>query len=231
MLALSRLGYALLMLSPRLSSEAHFSLLEETKCSTVFSSPNQRSLTQKLQTTTKIRCCTILTRSEYNNHEHLASAQELSVARLDKKSASSRIAYIMHSSGSTGLPKPIYQTHLACVENYTSGYGMRCYSTVPLYHTHGHAVLYRTIANQGTIYLANAHLPITTHNLETAIAEIQPMAVFAVPYTLGLLAESQVGLQGLSKCEMVSSSGSVCPDDLGNRLVEAGVNLVSIYGS
>ena len=231
MLALNRQGYTLLILSPRLSTEAYISLLEATRCTTIVTGPDQRSATERIKECKSVKTYLILDMEEYESHEESSNSHRDDGVHLSKDAAFKRVAYIMHSSGSTGHPKPIYHTHLACIENYAHGSDVRGLSTVPFYHTHGHAVFYRTIAGGGTIYLLNAHLPITTQNLEIAIGEVQPSMVFAVPYTLKLLAESPSALRVLSQCQMVSTSGSACPDALGDRLVEGGVNLVSIYGT
>lgn len=64
-----------------------------------------------------------------------------------------------------------------------------------------------------------------------ALESVRPKVLFAVPYALKLLAESERTLKLLAECKAVSSSGSGCPDQLGNRLVEAGVNLFTFFGT
>ena len=54
---------------------------------------------------------------------------------------------------------------------------------------------------------------------------------YAVPYVLKLLAETDEGIECLAGFEAVSYAGAAVPDDLGDRLVERGVNLVSFYGT
>ena len=55
--------------------------------------------------------------------------------------------------------------------------------------------------------------------------------MYSVPYFLKLLEETEGGTEALRKLKMVLFAGSSCPDALGNRLVDAGVHLVSVYGS
>lgn len=40
-----------------------------------------------------------------------------------------------------------------------------------------------------------------------------------------------LALYSLAKLQVVMSGGSACPDSLGDRLVDAGVNLISHYGT
>ncbi|MDB4982557.1 MAG: putative NRPS-like enzyme, partial [Myxococcales bacterium] len=53
---------------------------------------------------------------------------------------------------------------------------------------------------------------------------------YGVPYALKLLATPE-GIALLAKFKMVMFGGSACPDDLGDLLVDNGVNLVAHYGA
>ena len=55
--------------------------------------------------------------------------------------------------------------------------------------------------------------------------------MYSVPYSLKLLEETEGGTEALKRLQMVLFAGSSCPDALGDRLVDAGVHLVSVYGS
>lgn len=224
MWALSRLGYAVLVLSPRLATDAYQSLLRATGCHTLVYASNFETTARKLAIQRHLR---LILRSEYDRpgftgvlpvHSYGPEAQD-------------RVAFILHSSGSTGLPKPIYATHKTALDNYTSGYGLKALLTAPMYHTHGLGCLYRTINMGGILYLYNPNHALTSTNLVSVMEAIHPKVVFAVPYALKMLAESRRGIEVLASCEVVSSSGSMCPDDLGNTLTKRGVHLESLYGA
>lgn len=139
--------------------------------------------------------------------------------------------FIIHSSGSTGLPKPILQTNKAAISNYASSFEMRGFITLPLYHNHGISSFFRSIYANKSLAFYNAKLPLTGSNLTKVMQVIEPEIFYGVPYALKLLGESQAGIQCLVNCKLVLFGGSSCPDDLGDRLVAAGVNLVGHYGS
>ena len=82
-----------------------------------------------------------------------------------------------------------------------------------------------------TVFFLNPDLPVTCESLTAAIREAKPSALCAVPYTLKLLGEQQSGIEVLRTCEQVISTGSQCPDDLGDFLVEKGVNLATFMGA
>lgn len=60
---------------------------------------------------------------------------------------------------------------------------------------------------------------------------VKPELFHVVPYMVKLIAESDLGVRCLANVKLVLFGGSACPDDLGDRLVAQGVNLVANYGS
>lgn len=145
--------------------------------------------------------------------------------------AGNQIAFIIHSSGSTGLPKPIFQSHTACISNYSGGIPYRAFMTLPMYHNHGLSVLFRALIAGKAISLYNANLPLSGTTLVDSMRVTQPESLHCVPYALKLLAETNGGIEALKRLQMVMYGGSSCPDELGDRLTEAGVYLVGQYGT
>ena len=84
-----------------------------------------------------------------------------------------------------------------------------------------------------TFTLFPPHIPLTSSNIVRIIASspTRPEQHFAVPYVLKMLAETEEGTRCLAGFEAVSFAGAAVPDDLGDRLVQAGVNLFSVYGT
>ena len=52
-----------------------------------------------------------------------------------------------------------------------------------------------------------------------------------MPYVLKLLAEKREGIEVLKKCKVVSTSGSRCPDELGDLLVNEGIYFGTAFGA
>lgn len=77
----------------------------------------------------------------------------------------------------------------------------------------------------------NADLPLTQDYLVKIMREHQFEIFYGVPYALKLLSESEEGIRLLQQLKIVMYGGSACPDELGNSLVENGVNLVGHYGA
>lgn len=120
----------------------------------------------------------------------------------------------------------------ASVENLSSSFGRDAFITVPLYHNYGHASLWRAMWSCKKLFIFPQELPLTTPNLLKALAGCREVQQFyAVPYVLKLLAETDEGMQLLRRFDLVTSAGSACPTDVGDRLVADGVHLVSNYGA
>ncbi|KAJ8588016.1 acetyl-CoA synthetase-like protein, partial [Rhizopogon salebrosus TDB-379] len=60
---------------------------------------------------------------------------------------------VIHSSGSTGFPKPIIATNKAAIGNCVMNFGLTSLTTLPLYHGHGHSNLYRAMYAVKPLYL------------------------------------------------------------------------------
>lgn len=157
-----------------------------------------------------------------------------------RKQSTFEVAYIRHTSGtSSGLPKPIIQTHngavtvLPCLKGQASA----TLSTTPLYHA-GVTDCLRSWTSEALIWLfPTAEVPITAKNILSCVTVSskvpnQQIKYFtSVPYILQILAQDPAGLEMLRKMALVGVGGAALPTNIGDKLVAEGVNLVSRYGS
>lgn len=228
LLAITRLGHTVLFLSTRISEEAYVGLLNATKATTLLVDSSFQSMGSKVQSQCPVSVQPVCTRSDYNGTKPVAP---LPKANLDGDIENSHIAWIIHSSGSTGLPKPIYQTHSGNLRNYANNFGLRGYITLPLFHAHGISCLFRAISSRKLIYMYNADLPLTAPHLISTLKSHDIQILYAVPYALKLLAESDEGIKLLASLHLVMFGGSACPKPIGDKLTAQGVLLVSHYGT
>lgn len=127
--ALSKLGYTVLSLSPRLSSAAIVKLLQETQCECLVHG-NEPPLLRLIRESTAaigIQGVPMLSRAEYDDVER--SSRPLP----ENSDQEARPAVIMHSSGSTGLPKSLTIPHRRLVEEYPLPGQDRDLVTLPLF--------------------------------------------------------------------------------------------------
>jgi acyl-CoA synthetase (AMP-forming)/AMP-acid ligase II len=231
-LALTKMGMTVLFLSTRLAEQAYLSLLETTGCSDVIVDQAMRKMALSLQITLPaLRIHDFVTAEVYCQPLPFDETDTAMDACYDLAIESSNICWVIHSSGSTGLPKPIYQTHAAALRNYANNFGMRGFITLPLYHAHGISSVFRGIHSQKLIHMYNASLPLTAPTLIETMRQHNFEVFYGVPYALKLLGESQQGIDILKKLKLVMFGGSSCPKDLGDRLVQNGVQLISHYGT
>lgn len=157
----------------------------------------------------------------------------------------SDVAYLHHTSGtSTGLPKPIPQTHHGAVgvlPTFDSGSETATFTTTPLYHG-GVADCFRAWTSGAMIWLfPGVDAPITSSNILKSLecarrsAETHQTArvkyFSSVPYVLQMLSMEHDGLDTLKQMELVGVGGAALSQDIGNDLVQKEVNLVSRFGS
>ena len=157
------------------------------------------------------------------------------------------IAFYFHSSGTTGMPKLISQTHhgavgiLPLLQDLDDEVLLSTFTTTPLYHG-GIADIFRSWSAASTLWLfPEGKLPIIGPTVSTCIQKIDDIHsvdnnqklgyLSCVPYVMEALTENQVLLDRLRTLDLVGVGGASMLEDLGDRLVAAGINLISRFGS
>jgi acyl-coenzyme A synthetase/AMP-(fatty) acid ligase len=159
-------------------------------------------------------------------------AGELPFTReFDREVETNEIALVMHSSGSTGLPKPVFLSHKNVLTHPVQGAGMDNFGALPLYHMYGLSTTLQAMYMAKTANLPSATVPMTADTLMAAIEATQPDVIHAVPYALQLISEHPRGLAYLKSAKIVTAAGARTPDELGDYLVNEGVNVGVVFGT
>lgn len=254
-LGLMRLGHSVLLIAPQSQPAAIAHLCNQCQVSTLLS--DYPDLSQRLKSTETNPKRTATNASQKPDLsvfqlstflppdilQHISEHQDSSEPNLPQHDLSQTdTAYLHHTSGtSSGLPKPIPQSHRAAVRvlPHLPAAATATFTTTPLYHG-GIADLFRAWASDAAIWLFPGHaLPITAANvaacLQQAASDDAPalrVAYFSsVPYVLQMLAADRAGLKHLRAMRLVGVGGAALPAAVGDRLVRAGVRLVARYGS
>jgi len=240
-LALMRTGAAVLLIAPQCQPEAiaHLCHSCETKC--LIYDPAHADLCRK---TVSIDGTIIASEIPLPWEDLSKELLETPEVQFDfPREDELHVAYLHHTSGtSSGLPKPIPQTHRAAVGVLPEldGSSSATFTTTPLYHG-GIADCFRSWTSNALIWLFPGSIPITSKNilisLDTAKQLSQkhilpPVKYFSsVPYVLQMLAADTEGLDYLRAMDMVGVGGAALPDEIGDDFVEKGVPLLSRFGS
>ena len=225
--ALNRMGYALLFLSTRLAADAYARLMELSNCDQLITSTGFDKMGADIA---QIRPCQQTPLVKRDDFRDVQNPPVFSRSGANPLRESKKIGWIIHSSGSTGFPKPIFLTNFQCLANFVKKPGMRAFCVSPLFHSHALMELGGAVYLKKPMYLGNYALPVTTSNLIEAMSVAKPDLFNVVPYVLKLMAERADGIAQLRKAKLVLYAGSACPDALGDLLVENDVNLVANYG-
>ncbi|KAI1500483.1 hypothetical protein F5X99DRAFT_236607 [Biscogniauxia marginata] len=229
--ALFRLGCKVLTMSIRLSEPACLSLLKRTECDTVLHGSTARINSTIAGITAAHRDLKLLPMLAREEFDRPGNSMEPFVRHItDKETEHTQLALLAHSSGSTGLPKPLALSHRSVLNNLFSGTGCKAFNALPWYHLHGLFTSTQAMYMRKTAHLFNAHLPLTADHLVSALKAVQPEICHTVPYALKLMAEREDGIEVLRRCKFVTSAGARTPDELGDRLVHQGVNFGVIFG-
>lgn len=224
-IALNRLGYSTFLMSTRLASPALVQLLKLANCQTVLTTPTYEPVLAEVAKERELVTLPMIMHSDYYGKSAPAVSRKYDPERESKK-----VAVIIHSSGSTGLPKPIYLTNYSCVSAFAVHMNMRGLLTSPLFHSHGFYEVFRAIYSKKPLYIANYALPLTSQSVVQVVKYAKPEIFHTVPYVIKMVAESEEGIQTLASLRIILYGGSSFPDDLGHQLVRRGVFLAANYG-
>lgn len=237
-LALQRLGVTTLFISPRLADQGHCHLLNTTACHIAIASGPSYSTLERIRTGEGLLAndLRLIPMIDYDYIKLFLTNKDdtNNTTDLAPQNAGEEHGFIIHSGGTTGLPKPVplkvsawlLQAHRMIQGNPLA----RTLSTLPLFHSFGLATLLRGLVGGTRISLLNAARPITAAIIQESLDRTNSEALVTVPYTMKFLAEAEGGLQCLSQLKQVINAGSAIPEDLGNKVVAAGANISHFYG-
>jgi len=204
-------------------------LLQDAGAKTLLYAPQFLDLAAKTSDSLSLKLVPILTRAQYDLPEDETVPFQRQGVDGEKENLKKLI--MMHSSGSTGLPRPIHYTHKRLLATMLTAQNLIAFQSVPLFHAHGFISFIQAIYKRKCIYLFNGHVPQTHDTVTAAIRAAEPEIVWTVPYVLKLLAEKKDGIEALKKCKVVSCSGSRCPDELGDLMVREGIHFGTVFGA
>ncbi|KAL5406374.1 hypothetical protein PMIN04_012073 [Paraphaeosphaeria minitans] len=245
-LGLMYLGHSVLLLAPQCQPGAITHLCRTCNVSLVFydAAHSQRAAeAEKLQQNedgTKLSICQIPLGAEEDFFQVIRTPRPhfAPAPKVDESS----VAYLHHTSGtSSGLPKPIPQTHhgaIGVLPHLPGPSPMATFTTTPLYHG-GIADTFRSWMSDSPIWLfPGKDVPITARNIckcldVAASVEQQPTVKYfsSVPYVLQMMEADDTGLEKLKRMDIVGVGGAALPAEVGDRLVRSNVNLISRFGS
>ena len=229
--ALARLGFASLCLSPRLAPNACEKLIRETGAIAMvpWKSAQIASLVAETRKLIQVEVVPLAQREEFDR----PASKEPRFQRqdIDRQAEKEKTLFILHSSGSTGLPKPISLPHRRLILKTPPSKGQTEFNTIPFFHGYGNWVVVHSMMDRKTMNMCNPNLPLTADYIIKVCDQIKPHVLYVVPYTMELLAQSKEGINTMISCERVIFSGSGAPDDLGNDLVAQGINVETMWGS
>lgn len=230
--ALFRLGCKALIMSIRLGEPACLNLLATTECDTVLYGTTAlitSTVADLKKANANLHFLPIPARQEFDKPDKPTPAPFVRPV-ADREAEHVQVSMIMHSSGSTGLPKPLFLSHRSIITTLPTGTGLRAFNTLPWYHIHGLFTSLMAMWMRRPTHLFSARLPLTADNVILALKEARPEICHTVPYALRLMAEREEGIEVLRQCKYVTSAGARTPDELGDRVVKAGVKFGVIYG-
>ncbi|KAF2134248.1 thioester reductase [Dothidotthia symphoricarpi CBS 119687] len=247
-LALMRLGHSVLLIAPQCQAAAIVHLCKSCEVSVLFhdiSHAERAHQTEDLAKEEEINNFKSQLIPLHDGDNVFEIIQEPTELSLDlPESDETAIAYLHHTSGtSSGLPKPIPQSHRAAIgvlPHLPTIPVAASFTTTPLYHG-GIADLFRCWTSNALIWLFPKMVPITAKNICRCLDVAQSYSetpglpevryFSSVPYILQMMEADERGLKLLKNMEIVGVGGAALPAEVGDRLVKSGVNLISRFGS
>ncbi|QSZ34263.1 hypothetical protein DSL72_005853 [Monilinia vaccinii-corymbosi] len=252
-LALMRLGVSVLIIMPSCSPEAIHRLCKQCNVDRVFyddTLPEHNAEASRLCEASNAP----FQMHRYSGKDIIDLIARLSMPR-NRNFPSQRInhgksiAYLHHTSGTSGLPKPVPYSHRAACGALPilNGRDSITFTTTPLF-TGGIADCFRAWTSSATICLApDDGQPLTAETIVDCFSQTQekyrllrhellnpsPTSMYfsCVPMIAQMLAQTSKGLAFLRTMDIVGVGGATLPKKDGDILISEGINLASRFGS
>ncbi|KAM0700227.1 hypothetical protein Q7P35_011947 [Cladosporium inversicolor] len=242
-IGLIKAGYIVMLPSPRNSEEHQSSLFDAANSTCLFYDSrmgHQAEVVRIAKPTTQVY--TIPSFDELVQQGETCGSYE-SRCGIDHDDR----VLIMHTSGSTGAPKPIFLTNgflslldpknsISPPQDRQSAYHTfaawhsKFFSALPLYHVFGTIVMVRTIRTADSLILPSADRPANATAIAQILKDTQPKASAFAPSLLEEICASDDGLATVAKLDHVFFGGGPLANETGDRLCKL-THLQSIIGS
>lgn len=247
-------GWATVFIAPQCSPSAIAHLVSSSDSRILFVHERYSKLAEAASKEPSLDCVKIPTLKAIQEH-----VKEFSTDATFLTVASSDVSHVFHTSGTSGVPKLIPQTHLQSVSvlprrSFPSERDtlVSSFTTTPLFHG-GISDLLRGWMARSLVWLyPSSTSAITAASVVTSLHACDPTlggriegqelrlapelappitAFLSVPYILTLLAADDAATKLLSAMELVSTGGAPLETAIGDDMVSRGVRLVSRLGS
>ncbi|ORY56310.1 uncharacterized protein BCR38DRAFT_505145 [Pseudomassariella vexata] len=233
-LSLQRLGITTMLMSPRLADQGFAHLIRTLGCKIVMASGASLEVLARVRDSAQldVEIIPMVEVKELKNYRHDKIDE---IRALDPRNDDETPGIIIHTGGTTGLPKPVklrsaVWIRQAIAVTYRLLFNFDMLSTLPIFHSFGLATMIRCLTTGRRLSLLHASRPITVSSIIAGLDKTQAMALATVPYILKFFSETEGGVERLAQLSRVVVGGAATPDELGERLIGAGVKLISAYG-
>ncbi|CAO3664962.1 unnamed protein product [Umbelopsis ramanniana] len=241
LIALVKLGCRIMLLSPKNSEAAIVDLMKRTD--TKFLLHNKRfekeanSVVDQIDGVASFLAFDV----DIEKFKELDNdAQSIPFMDDSSENPTEKIAFIIHSSGTTGFPKPIYLSNRYMVHMLNSYANMfepvespKILSLAPLYHVMG--IVLFAFGILGGTYVFPTNFPPLANTVIESIKKSQANCMIVTPVLLEQLAESikadNADVDVLKNLKLTCFGGAPLQQQVGNILIEHGMNIKSAYGS
>jgi thioester reductase-like protein len=232
-----------LLLSVRNSPEGQASLIHETQCRALLHGAGIVPFVRNVETAVPS-----LPRHQVPTFDELCrqGSQDGLYEGSYNESETARVL-VLHTSGSTGLPKPvyvgngalatvIYQPHLQSEDGRENCMGMLMGSTdsvlvmAPFFHTMGIMLLARTLLCKGHIVALPPGQPPSAQLVLKVLEQKRPWGAVFIPALLEEISSSSRGFEALTKVKKIWYGGAPLAHVVGERLSEF-TQIIPVIGS
>ncbi|ORY70408.1 nonribosomal peptide synthetase [Pseudomassariella vexata] len=238
-------GYKALFISPRNSQEGQINLFEMSDCHVLAFSPTHRAMVQSWLEERDMKAIEVSSMDSWFPAEEVP---EFSYNKTWEQAEHDPFA-VLHTSGSTGLPKPIVAKagmlaiSDACynlrewngTQTLHKGWAeksKRHFVPMPLFHAAAlYTIILKSIFWEIPVCLGIADRPLSSDLVMESLNQLDVESAVLPPATVEDMSQSEEYIKALAKLNCVIFGGGNLVREAGNRLVKNGVVLVNSIGS
>ncbi|KAK1971952.1 thioester reductase domain-containing protein [Colletotrichum sublineola] len=238
-------GYKALLISPRNSFEGQINLFEKTDCHMICFDSSFKDVVQPLLEERQMDAIMVTSQDAWLSDEevpHFPYEKTFDEAKHDP-------VVVLHTSGSTGLPKPIvlrvglvgtadafhdlddFRGSENCLKSTVTG-DRRLFMPMPLFHAAGcFIVIFAAVLWAHPVALGIIDRPLTPQTVIDAVEHAGIDNTLLPPAILEEMSHMPDGIAALRKLKRVHFGGGNLAREAGNKLVKEGVVISSVIGA